>query len=172
MAYFNPPTNNTNIIATALGLQLTDLTNNLNVERAGIVDFILQNKNKWGMWDSSTSFGFHELMDTFQVIRALYECGEINQLNSNEKEQIANNLVNYYYQYNSGFLLLSKDYTTIELLNTIVNAFSLFERLPELDISYIYNYITDSYHHSQYATYDERLFYACKDIYQNKILFS
>jgi len=166
MAYFNPPTNNTNIIATALGLQLTDLTNNFNVERAGIVDFILQNKNDWGMWDSSTSFGFHELMDTFQVIRALYECGGINQLNSNEKEQIANNLLKYYYQYNHGFSLLSQDYTTIELLNTIVNAFSLFNRLPELDISYIYNYITDSYHYSQYSTYDERHFYACKDIYQ------
>ena len=132
-----------NIIATALGLELSDITGYTELNRIEVLNFLLTNRNNLGNWDSSTWFRNHELIDTYQVIRCLKESGEISQLALQEKNQISNAIF-YYKQYN-GFSLISNDYMSLEHIHSLVNSFVLFNRISELDIQGLYNLIDGSY---------------------------
>ncbi|MCK4781131.1 MAG: hypothetical protein KAT57_13105, partial [Candidatus Lokiarchaeota archaeon] len=132
-----------NIIATALGLELSDITGYTGLNRIEVLNFLLTNRNNLGNWDSSTWFRNHELIDTYQVIRCLKESGEISQLALQEKNQISNAIF-YYKQYN-GFSLISNDYMSLEHIHSLVNSFVLFNRISELDIQGLYNLIDGSY---------------------------
>jgi prenyltransferase beta subunit len=140
--------NFTNIIATAIGLDLSSITGFSLINRNNIVDFILNNRNQLGIWDQSTTIKSYELIDTFQVIRSLKDSGEINQFTSQERTQIASSINNFYY-YN-GYSLLSKDQTSIDLLSSIINAFQLFGRISDLDILSFYDVIENSYFGDEY----------------------
>ena len=133
-----------NIVATALGLELSDITGYSGVNRNELINFILTNRNSLGNWDASTYFKNHELIDTFQIIRCLKESGIINQLTLQQKNQISNAICRLYQQYN-GFSLISKDYMSIDLINSIVTSFDLFNQISELDIPWLYNLIQECY---------------------------
>ena len=75
------------IIGTILGFQTAEITEYTNYDRNGVVTFLLDNKNSWGIWDNSRAYPYHELIDTFQVIRGLNETGGINQISLSNKEQ-------------------------------------------------------------------------------------
>ena len=96
-----------NIIATALGLELSDITGHTGINRIEVLNFLLTNRNNFGNWDSSTYYRNHELIDTFQIIRCLKELGEINQLTLQEKNQISNAI--FFYKHYNGFSLISND---------------------------------------------------------------
>ena len=130
-----------NIVASALGLELSDITGYTNISRNDVIQFLLDNRNELGNWDRSTIYQYHELIDTFRIIKCLKESGEINQLSEQEKNEIAESL-NVYKQF-KGYSLISKDYSSIELINSIVNAFQIYDKIPELDISAIYKQIED-----------------------------
>ncbi|GAG42313.1 unnamed protein product, partial [marine sediment metagenome] len=72
-----------------------------------------------------------ELIDTFQVIRSLAEAGELSQLTVLEKDTIASTM-SLFFMYD-GFSLLSQDYTSINLLYSLINSFAINNRLPDLD---------------------------------------
>ncbi|MFX0139452.1 MAG: hypothetical protein ACFFDN_37775, partial [Candidatus Hodarchaeota archaeon] len=135
--------NYTNIVATALGLELSDITNYGNINRNGVLAFILGNRNSLGNWDQSTTVNHHELIDTFQIIRSLQNSQEISQLSLDDKNQIGNATLSYYHY--TGFSHLSNDYTSMNLIHTILSSFDLFDRISELDIQNIYSKIKDSY---------------------------
>ncbi len=164
MSYVMRPTNCTDIVGTALGLQLSDLTGYSSIDRNGVINFILDNRNPWGIWDASRYYSYHELIDTFQVIRALYETGELSLLSSNDKDQIASSIINYYQQYDNGFSLLSKDYTSLRLLHTIVkSAFNIYLKSEFVDyIPEIYDQVVSSYHYSN----GDHLFAGSIDMFQ------
>jgi len=132
-----------NIIATALGLELSNITGFTSININEAMNFLLTNRNYLGNWDSSTVFQNHELIDTFQIIQCLKESGLISQLTELEKNQIAN-AIGYYTQKN-GFSLISNDYMSIDLIYSIVNSFDLFNRIPDLEILEIYNLIEDCF---------------------------
>ncbi|MFX1569448.1 MAG: prenyltransferase/squalene oxidase repeat-containing protein [Promethearchaeota archaeon] len=132
-----------NIIATALGLELSNITGYSSINSAGIINFLLSNRNNLGNWDSSTVFQNHELIDTFQIIRSLKESGEIYHLTTQDKSQIANSMG--YFKQNYGYSLISNDYMSIDLIYTIVQSFDLFNSIPDLDIQGLYNAIEDAF---------------------------
>lgn len=135
--------NYTNIVATALGLELSDITNYGNINRNGVLAFILGNRNSLGNWDQSTTVNHHELIDTFQIIQSLQNSQEISQLSLDDKNQIGNATLSYYHY--AGFSHLSDDYTSMNLIDTVISSFDLFDRISELDIQNIYSIIKDSY---------------------------
>ncbi len=132
-----------NIAGTSLGLVLSDLTSYTGIDRANIVNFILNNRNNKGIWNFSTEYLYCELIDTFQVIRSLSDSGEISLLTENDKNMISNAIRNFTSY--KGFSLLSKEYTSINLLYTIINSFDLYNRTSELDDQYLYSIIENSY---------------------------
>ena len=130
------------IVATPIGLELSDITGFSNFSRTEVLQFIMNNRNSLGNWDRSTVYKYHELIDTFQIIRSLKEIGEISQLTEPEKEEIANSLT--YYEQERGYSLLSNDYMSLETINSVVNSFYQKGRIGDLDISGLYELIKQS----------------------------
>ncbi len=60
--------NYTNIVATAIGLELIGLTGYAGIDQKEVLGFILRHRNNLGGWDGSTTAKIHELIDTFQII--------------------------------------------------------------------------------------------------------
>ncbi len=155
-----------NIIASALGLQLSDLTPLLgksfldSENRSGVINFILSNRNSIGNWDSSTPYEFHELFNTFLIIRSLNETGAISQLTAADKNEIFDSLS--YYNSSGGYCLLSSDYASMEQYYNVINSFYLYEKDGELDQSGIYNILKETcLYEADFSTY---YFYACTNI--------
>jgi prenyltransferase beta subunit len=82
----NDISNALDIVATPIGLELSDITGFSNYSRTEALQFVMNNRNTLGNWDRSTVYKYHELIDTFQIIRSLKEIGEISQLTELEKE--------------------------------------------------------------------------------------
>jgi len=152
-----------NIIASALGLQLSDLTPSSNGDfldtsnRTGVINFILNNRNSMGNWDSSTPYEFHELFNTFIIIRSLNETGAISQLTSADKNEIFDSLS--YYNSSGGYCLLSSDYASVEQYYNVINSFYLYEKDGELDQSGIYDILKETCLYE--ALFNTYYFYAC-----------
>ena len=140
---FDFPENYTNIVASGLGLELSDITGFSVINRDEVISFILANRNTLGNWDQSTTIYQHELIDTFQIIRSLDNTQELSQLTLQEKNQIGN--ATYLYFQEEAFSHLSKDYTSINLLHSIISSFGLFGRSSELDIQTFYSQIKNSF---------------------------
>ena len=143
MAHFVPAPGYGNIVATSLGLALSDLTGYAMIDRNYVINFILTNKDTKGIWGYSTDYIYCELIDTFQVIRCLSDSGIISQLTSFEKDIIKNGI--HYFQMYKGFSLLSEDYTSANLIHIITKSFELYNRIEELDSNYIYQILLDAY---------------------------
>jgi len=151
-----------NLVTTAMGLELSDLTGFSSIDETMVTSFIFNNRNSIGNWDQAVAiYGDpiyreqHELIDTFQIIRCLRESGVINQLTSEEKDQIENSLALYHHY--EGYSLLSEDYMSMDLLFSVINSFNLFNRIPDLDLQELYKIIEGSY----YANSIEELFTRC-----------
>ncbi len=142
MAYFLLKQNYGNIVGTSLGLILSDLTSYTTIDRTGVINFILTNRNYKGIWNYSTEYTYSELIDTFQVIRSISEAGGLSQLTALEKDTIASSM-SLFFTY-GGFSLLSQDYTSINLLYSLINSFDINNRLPDLDFQYLYSVIEQS----------------------------
>ncbi len=135
--------NYTNIVATALGLELSDITSYGNIDRDEVIAFIIRNRNSFGNWDQSTLVELHEFTDTFQIIRSLRNSNETSQFSLEEKNQIGNSTLMY--SSYEGYSLLSDDYTSMSYLHTIISSFSLFNRVSDLEIQELYTRIKNSY---------------------------
>ena len=135
--------NYTNIVATALGLELADITSYGNIDRDEVIAFIMGNRNSFGNWDQSTLVELHELTDTFQIIRSLRNSNETSQFSLEETNQIGNSTL--IYSSYKGYSLLSDDYTSMSYLHTIISSFSLFDGVSDLEIQELYTHIKNSY---------------------------
>ncbi len=131
-----------NIVGTSLGLTSANLTGFTGIDRTEVINFILNNRNNKGLWNYSTDDIYCELIDTYQVIRSLSDSGELSQLSENNKDLISSAL--FIFNSYQGFSLLSKDYTSTNLLYTIINSFDLYNRTLELDDEYLYSTIEKS----------------------------
>ncbi|MFX1320391.1 MAG: hypothetical protein ACFFAQ_01990 [Promethearchaeota archaeon] len=140
--------NITNLIATTIGLDLSKMTGFSGINETSVINFILDNRNSQGTWHSSTTVTMHELMDLFQVIRALNNSGAIFNLTTLDKSEILTALNNYHQL--KGFSLISQEYTSLNLLNTIISSFQLFDRVSDLNIQGIYNEIKNSFRYNNY----------------------
>ncbi|MEJ2251482.1 MAG: hypothetical protein P8Y97_17735, partial [Candidatus Lokiarchaeota archaeon] len=147
--YFKPSilndyTEYLNIPSSAIGLELAELTNYVSYNYYGTLNFLLNNRNEWGMWDASTDErGNHELIDTFQVVRSLNILGLMNQFSPLDKDELAQGTLRFL-QYN-GFSLLSEDYMSMEVINSIAKSFTLYDEISQLDANTLYNQIREAY---------------------------
>ncbi|MFX1597270.1 MAG: hypothetical protein ACFFBK_14525, partial [Promethearchaeota archaeon] len=114
---------------------------------AALINFLLSNRNGLGNWDGSTTIPHHELIDTFQIIRSLYDCQKLSHITLQERNEIGNSTL-YYWNYN-GYASVSEDYTSMNLLHNIITSFELFDRISELNIHSLYTQIKDSYFYTQ-----------------------
>ena len=138
---FENPTvlvNKSNLIATAMGVELSEISGFTGHDKDEAVQYLLNNRNGIGNWNDGVEYGYHELTYTFQIIRSLYEVNTLSQLSSGEINVIANAIMLYYDGY-SGFCLISPDYMSVELINCLINSFESKNRINELDINGIYN---------------------------------
>jgi prenyltransferase beta subunit len=135
-----------NIPTTALALDLAHITGFSAFNESGTIEFIFNHRNLLGIWDGSTEISYHELLDTFQVIRVLSDSGLISLLTFADTIQITNILLDYFF-FEGGFCLVSKDYTTLELLHTIISSYDLYGQISELDIHQLYQQISNAFYH-------------------------
>ncbi|MFX1315419.1 MAG: hypothetical protein ACFE9T_06110 [Promethearchaeota archaeon] len=135
-------------IATALGLELSKLTGFSDLNESSTINFILNNRNPNGAWNSSNVYNMHELIDTFYVIRSLNNIGAISNLSANDKMEIVSVLSDYR-QY-QGFSLISKEYTSVHLINAIVSSFHLFDRIADLELQDLYLGLEECFRHYYY----------------------
>ena len=126
-----------------MGLELAEITGFSNISRENVVDFILTNRNEFGVWNVATKSDYHELTSIYLIARSLYNVGELQPLPPNDLTMIENCLLQLYKGYDGGFTLLSEDYTSLCTINSIVNSFSSFNKISELSILHLYNQIEE-----------------------------
>ncbi len=151
-----PPDEMLNIPSTAIGLELSDIVSFPSISRSDVLAFILSGRNSIGSWDQINGYGYHELIDSYQVIRSLVGAREISQLTSNDISDITNAM--NMYASGDGYSTLSEDYSSLSQLYTVVNSFYLYDRINDLDIGYIYSFIDsliskDTYIGHEFGTY-------------------
>ena len=132
--YYN---NETNIIASAIGLELSDLSSFTGINRQELVDFILDGRDVFGGWKSSTNVPYHEMIDTFQVVRSLKNAGEMDSLSYNELTEVST-FVTMFGSLN-GYAPLPHDYQAISQLNTLATSFRRMNRANELPLQSLYD---------------------------------
>jgi len=151
--YSSPNQNRSNIVASAIGLDLSLLTGYALNDESALTNFIYSHRNNLGIWDGSTTIQIHELIDTFQIVRSLSEAGKIGVLSFTDVEQIVDVIITYFGR-DQGFSLISIDYPTMTLLHTIVSSFDLYEKVSDLDLLEIYGLITEAYVYEDIIQYN------------------
>jgi len=129
--------NYSNIVATAMSLELADLTSFTTFNRNDVLSFVFDNRNYRGGWEASTTVKYHELIDTFQIVRSLSNTGDISHLSLSDKNEIAQFIALFSQEH--GYSLLSEDYTSVDLLYSIVSSYDYFGRIGELDVQEVYD---------------------------------
>jgi prenyltransferase beta subunit len=157
--------NYTNIVATAINLELSDITGFTGINIDEVISFIINNRNALGGWDASTTIKNHELIDTFQIVRSLANTGAISELTLSARNEIAS-YIRLFSQFN-GYSLLSEDYTSIELINSIISSYDYFDRIADLDIQGLYNLLEGSVLNKG----EEYYFFACIERDPNTPIF-
>jgi len=155
--------NFTNTVATAIGLELSKITNYPAMDKDEVLNFLYDNRNVKGLWDGSTSIHKYELIDTFQILRGIDNADEMDILNSFDDTQQIVECLSALFSSSEGFFLIPKEYNTIELTYTMVKSFDLFDRISELDLLSIYSSISDSYFYDDYFLYDGFMSYSSND---------
>ena len=129
--------NYSNIVATAMSLELSDVTGFDDFARSDVLDFLFNNRNYRGGWEASTSVKYHELIDTFQIVRSLSNTGDISQLSLSDKTEIG--LFVDLFAQERGYSLLSEDYTSVDLLYSLISSYDFFGKIGELNIQELYD---------------------------------
>jgi len=148
-------TNYTNIVATAINLDLSDITGFTGFDRSRVIDFVIDNRNALGGWDASTTIKYHELIDTFQIVRSLKNTGALSELTLSTRNEIVS-FIQLFSQYN-GYSLLSEDYTSVELINSVISSYDYFDKIADLDIQGLYDLLEGS----ALYMWDKDFFFAC-----------
>ena len=154
-----------NVVGSALALELAQLTGFSNYSKTNVSQFIRNNRNSWGMWKQSTNIEYHELIDTFQIVRSLDKVSELSQLTGNEIDSIVAALDNYYSM--GGYTHLSEDYSSLELLYSLINAYD--DKIQELPTSQLSLLFESSCWYDPFEEGD--IFLACTNMNPQFILF-
>ncbi len=141
-----------NIVATAIGLELSEILAYTTIDETMTLNFLYTHRNGVGLWDGSTLIPKYELIDTFQVLRSIYNIDKVD-FNSSDTQQIVTSLLTHF----SGsptFSLIPQEYTTMDLTYTMIKSFNLFNQISELDLPALYSGICDAYYYDDYFLID------------------
>jgi prenyltransferase beta subunit len=160
--YFDFTTNSyrfaniSNIIASALGLELSVIYNFSNITYSNVLSFILNHRTYAGGWGRSTAFSCYELIDTYEVIYSLRALDETEQLTSTDRTEIVGHIKLYVTE--NGFFPLSEQYMSTTYFDDMISILSWHNHILDLDLEAVYS----SLKHSIYYSDDEECerFYA------------
>ncbi len=133
-----------NVIASAMGLELSILTNFAGCDQDGTFNFVMSQLNAYSLWDASTIVQYHELINTFQVIRSLSRAGKLEGPALDALESVVY-FVNDLFWTSDGYSLLSKEFTSQESLNAIISAYHFYDNVLSLDVNELYKDVKDSF---------------------------
>ncbi len=133
--------------ATAMGLDLSILMGYTGINETETLRFLLNNRNELGIWDSTTYYGFYELLDTFQIIRSLLEANKISELSTEDKNEIVNAMEMF--ESYRGYSFTSKEYMKIDLMYSIIHSCALYDRISDLELQDLYLYFKQAYYDLQ-----------------------
>ena len=144
ISQFPIPFNESNIVASAIGLELSDL---LEIgltydDRNQLISLIFDGRNHLGGWVSSSTVPYHELIDTFQIVRSLEGAGELISLSLSEKSEVA--LFISLCKSEGGYAPLTNDYQALSQLNSLIGSYDVMNRLSELPIQQLFDWIAGS----------------------------
>ncbi len=157
--------NYSNIVSTAINLELADMTGFGSFERSEVKSFLLNNRKYFGGWEASTSVKYHELIDTFQIVRSLSGTGEILELSLGDKDEISSFIALFAQE--RGYSLLSEDYTSVDLIHSLVSSYEYFGKIGELNIQSIYDLLVGTVV-ERWGNYD---FFSCTGMDLEKASF-
>ena len=157
--------NYSNIVATAINLELADITGFTYFERSDVLAIILSNRNYLGGWEASTTVKYHELIDTFQIVRSLSGTGDISGLSLGDRDEISSFIALFAQE--RGYSLLSEDYTSVDLIYSLVSSYEYFGKIGELNIQSIYDLLVGTVV-DRGGNYD---FFACTGMDLKKVSF-
>jgi prenyltransferase beta subunit len=153
--------------ATAMGLDLSNFTAYTGINESAVMDFLLNNRNDAYIWDSTPSFTFYELIDTFQIMRSLSEANKLNVCTTEVKNDVAA-AMELFKSYR-GYSFTSGEYTKLEKIYAVTHSAALYDRISELDLHGLYTYLKEAY---RKAIGDEyKGFYGHTNIHENQHMF-
>ncbi|TXT65682.1 MAG: hypothetical protein BAJALOKI1v1_390002 [Promethearchaeota archaeon] len=142
-----PYTNYSIYAATAMGLDLSLHTSFTEINQTEIIAFLRSHRNDLGLWPSTTSYTFYEMIDTFQIMRSLSQNNLLNEFTPLEKEMIAN--ATELFKTGDGYSFMAHEYTKMSQIYSISHAFDLYDRISELDLQGLYQDLEDAYYDSE-----------------------
>ncbi|MFX1273636.1 MAG: hypothetical protein ACFFBP_13570 [Promethearchaeota archaeon] len=122
------------VISSALCMEISDIVLFANYDRAATIQFIQNNRNSLGNWNEGTLYDYHELLYTYFIIRAFDNTGSLPNLSPVEVDEIASS-TSYYYDGIGGYAILSKDYTPIKSLYSVINSLMIEDKYDDLNLS-------------------------------------
>jgi prenyltransferase beta subunit len=130
------PLTQCNLIATAIAVELSDLTSFSDYDRNACVQYLFDHRNSNGAWDASSNEAYHEILSTYEVMRSMDELNLLSTLPTAEKNAIQQ-FVELFHS-GSAYGPLSTKYTALESLGWIVRSFHEFDRIDEISLLAVY----------------------------------
>ncbi|MEJ2295410.1 MAG: hypothetical protein P8Y23_11680, partial [Candidatus Lokiarchaeota archaeon] len=138
--------NISNIIASALGLELSVIYDFSNISYSNVLLFILNHRTFTGGWGRSTDFSCYELIDTYEVIYSLRGLDEIEQLTSIDRMEIIEHIKLYATE--NGYFPLSQQYMSTTSFDDMISILSWHNHILELDLEALYSSLKCSIYYS------------------------
>ncbi|TXT57099.1 MAG: hypothetical protein BAJALOKI2v1_540001, partial [Promethearchaeota archaeon] len=135
--------NFTNVAATAMGIEISQIMEWDGLNESNAISFLRDNRNRLGLWKTSSDKEAYELIDTYQVVRSLYDINLLSEFTSQELNDTVEGL-EVFKQYN-GYSIISKEFNTIDQMHTVIRVCKMFERIPDLEIGSLYNQLVAAY---------------------------
>ncbi len=135
-----------NLVASAMAIELADLTWFSGYDRSATIQYVLDHRNTLGNWNDGTIGNNHDLWFTYTILRSLYNTGSLSTLSSEDINQIASSF-DLYKNPIAGYSLISRDYTSIKSINSIIKSLKLegkYNDLAILEKEAIFNQIVDA----------------------------
>ena len=139
LSQYSIPPKECNIVASAIGLDLSDLMGYTGIDRVQLISKIFDGRTHLGGWVSSNLVPYHELIDTFQIVRSLEGAEELITLSASDRSEVASFIS--FCKSEGGYAPLTNDYQALSQLNSMVSSYDVMNRLSELPIQQLYDWI-------------------------------
>jgi len=122
-----------NILASAIGLEIAELTGYTGHDKDSMVQYILANRNFLGCWNDGISQPFTQLVHSYQVLRSLDNLNLLGLINSQDKNEIATGILQFYDE-SSSFALNSKQHVLMATFHSVLRSLEIHDRIGELGL--------------------------------------
>ncbi len=142
-----------NIVAAPMGFELARITGYTAIfpdARLDVMNFLMDNRNSWGIWNQSTNIGCCELIDAFQTVRSMKRTGLHSFFDGNK---IASAMELFYND--GGYSLVASAYSSQALVHSFVSSMKFMEWDEVLNTikNDLYKIVISSLIHKEFAPF-------------------